>query len=424
MSKAELKEIEATFQNNLKSVLPEYQISAKNNVLNILFRSMASYIYQLIRKSNKYVDCLTEIDSVTGTQLDYRASFYSITRIQKTKATGVIIYLGNLGGVIPVGSYVLGGSYIVTSTSAIALQSFHGVVSVNLQQAIVTLPNTNILPNNIKILVDFSNIINQEVTISNCNETTFSFSFEGSIPSGDYPITFNTLIGIISISSVEEGENQNLEGNTQGELSNLFDNVLPNLYVSPQGITGGQDLESDVRLKKRWRIARAGYVAYFSPDHIKLQLLSSFPNMTRVFVLRATPATGKCTIYALFENRLSILPNQSEINEIKNYLSTLAPATISGDDMIVGGVILLPMDIQIINVTPNTIEMNLSARKAVGAFFLNEVEVGQSVTPEAIRTYLLPNTADINNNKLINIEIVATTNSAQGNELIVLGEIN
>lgn len=424
MSKAELKDIENTFLNNLKSVLPDFKISAKNNVLNILFRSMAGYIYQLKRKSDRNVETLTNIDNTSGTDLDYRASFWGVTRIEAQKAQGLVVYTGDVGAVIPTEAYVLGGDFIVTSSNAVQEQIYLANASIVNQVATITLNGIiNQLPNTIKI-----NIINpiiEEVTIFDANETTFKVTLLSPIADGTYTITFKVTIGTILVESIETGFNKNIQGNTQGELSNLFNNVNPILIVSPQGITGGIDLESDARLKQRWAIVRTGYIAQFSPDSIKFELLTNFSNLTRVFVLRATPSGGKCTIFPIYENRANILPTNSEINSIKLFLNTIVPATISVDnDVLVIPITLIPYNVSLANIVPNTPNMNVAVKNTLKAYFLTEVINGTSVNSLSIERYLLNNTVDVFNNKLQSITINSSQQSASLNELIVLGNVS
>lgn len=422
MSKQELQDEENIIFGNLQASFPEFKKNANNNFLNLLVKAIASRMYSLKRLANGFIENTTAIDS---TDLDYRASYYGLTRLQAKKSTGNIFLTGKIGAEIPVNSYFIDGNYTNLSTGKIALFEATGQVLINNNVGIVTSDNVNELPSGAIIEVKINQITYNEIKIYSSTETGFSFNFDNSSNlSGNLPISYKSNCCFLDVSSVVTGEATVLDGNIEFNINQIITGVDDVAYITPQGIAGGVNVESDTRFKMRWDLVRNGYIANFSEDFIKVFIYENFSQVTRVFIRKASPQIGSVEIYPLFETRVNVLPTAQEISNIKQIIMQVAPISIGEDNVFVNSAEKIPININYNNVIPNTITMNNAIIDSINLFFKSQNALGKDFSKEELFIYLLANTKDLNNDKLININLIAQNKTINATEIAVIGDIN
>ena len=422
MSKQELQDEESIIFNELQTNFPEFKKNAKNNFLNLFVKSIASRMYSLRRLANNYIGTLTNINDG---DLDYRASFYNITRLQAKKSKGNIFLTGDLNAEIPINSYFINGNYTNKSIGRIALFQSLGQVVINNNIGVVTSNNINELPSGAIIDVTIDSILYQNITIYSSTENGFTFEFENTNSLlGTYIISYTCNCCFLLIEAIIDGAITNLDGNIDFDINQIINGVNNIAYITPQGITGGEDIENDTRLKIRWDLARNGYIANFSEDYIKSYIYENFSQVTRVFIRKATPTVGNVEVYPLFENRINILPSNQERTNIKQLIMQIAPISIGNNNIYVNFAIKIPININYNNVIPNTITMNKAIADTIDLFFKSQNALGKDFAKNDLFIYLLANTKDINNDNLISIDLIATDTTIEENEIAVKGNIN
>lgn len=379
-------------------------------------------MYSLKRLANTYIDTLTSID---GGDLDYRASFYNITRIQAKKSSGNIFLTGELNAEIPVNSYFINGEYANNIIGRIALFEATGQVFINANIGVVSSTNINELLSGATIDITINSVLYPNIKIYSSTESGFTFTFENiNSLAGNMLLTYKCNCCFLFVSSLNEGENTNLDGNIEFNINQIVNGIDEIAYTTPQGITGGQDLESDTRLKMRWDLIRTGYIANFSEDFIKSYLYENFSKITRIFIKKAQPQAGSVEIYPLFENRDNILPTAQESIDIKQLIMQIAPISIGDSNVYINSATKIPININYNNVIPNTITMDKAIKDTIDLFFKSQNELGKDFAKNDLFIYLLANTKDINNDSLININLITTDTTINSNEIAIKGNIN
>ena len=337
MSKEELKTEENLLFNFIQSEFPEFKKTLKNNFLNLLVKSIASRIYSLKRVSDNYIQQLTNLDDG---DLDYRASFYRITRLPAKKSSGTLFFTGSIDAEISKNSYFIDGNYINFLDGKITKLQYNGSIVVSSGVGILTSSNINELPSGCKITIVVNSGTFVDVEIYDSNENGFKIDI--AIPDNSYSCNYSVDGCFLSVESVKEGLEFNLEGNLSFNINQILAGINNTAFITPQGLNGGDDIESDARLKIRWDLYRTGYISNFSEDFLKIYLLENFSAISRVFIQRATPTPGSTTIYPLFENRNNILPSVLEMQDIKNKLLEIAPVSVGKPNIIVSPVNKIP----------------------------------------------------------------------------------
>lgn len=419
MSKEELKNEENILFNNIQAEFPEFKKSLQNNFLNLLVKAIATRGYSLKRLADSFIKKTTNIDDG---DLDYRASFYNLTRLQAKKAYGTLYFTGLVGSQIPVNSYFIDGNYTNLESGLIANYQFNGIAIITDNIGVMTTNTINQLPSGAKINLIINNISYNNITIYDSNENGFKFNLE--LANSTYSANYNTDCLFLYVESVKEGFDFNKEGNLSFDINQIILGIDKTAYIIPQGINGGDDLESDERFKARWSLYRTGYIANFSEDFIKASLYELLPQLTRVFIQRATPIAGSVSIYPLFENRSNILPSFQEIEIIKNYLLNIAPVSIGIDNIVVNQIEKISININYNNFIPNNTNMNKAIIDSLNLFFKSQNGVGKDFSKNELYLYLLANCIDINNEKLQSINLIATDTTINDNQLAVLGNVN
>lgn len=421
MSKEELKTVENTFYNNIKKYIPDFQISATNNALVIFIKSCASLIYALVKKSDKYTSTLTAINDGN---LDYRSAFYGIKRREATKSQGIIVGTGTLGTVIPQGTFFIDGNYISLEDSVIESKEVIGSMNIDANKlGVWNIPN-----NYIPLGYELDIIINSQAyhgSVTKSESNSLEIQLETSPEAGsNYNASTTLEVALIRIESLVEGLNQNLEPNIEFDFNQIIDGLNKKLNVSPQGVLGGQDVESDVSMSKRWALQRAGYVTSTSYDGIQLHFLTNIPDATRVFPFRRT-ADEPAKIYTIYENRASILSTADDIIIQKNLYNEITNIGASVDvDVLFPDLELMPIDIAYDTIIPSTIEMQVAIKNTIDLFFRNENSVGKNFLKNDLLLYLLANCIDANNQSLQSINLIVEDKNITNSQLAVANYVN
>lgn len=419
MSREQLTEEENYLFNFIQTEFPGFKKNLKNNFLNYLVKSIASRIYSLKRVSDNYIKQLTNIDDG---DLDYRASFYNITRLQAKKSSGALVFTGLQGSEIPQNSYFIDGNYTNPSSGLITNLQYTGIITIINNVGSVVSTNLNELPSGTTITIKINNITYNDVVIFEATESGFKINI--NIPNNTFSCNYNINAVFIKVEAIKEGLDYNLDGNLNFNINQIIDGVNDTAYTTPQGITGGDDIESDERLKMRWSLYRTGYISNFSEDFIKIFLLENFSSITRIFVQRATPTAGNVSIFPLFENRENILPSFFEKEDIKNKLLEISPVSVGEPNILIKEAIKIPININFGSVIPNTGAMNNAILDSLKLYFKSQNGVGIDFSKNNLLLYLLANTIDKNNEKLISINLIATDTSIDNDSIAVLGDVN
>jgi uncharacterized phage protein gp47/JayE len=271
-----------------------------------------------------------------------------------------------------------------------------------------------------------------QVTI--VDSTTFTFELVAS--------TANTLIG--NINSVHASIF--IQGDTTGPETTVAPNGTLTyqgavLNVEPtaitiEGLLGGADAETDEQLRERMLLSRSTQEGVFTNDQIELAARLINGN-TRIFIqnpdsdslVDADPVLpGQVRVYVIRDNDpLGLVPSGAILQRTK--LSIIENGKLPGemwpDDLFVLVPTLLPVDITMSDVKPNTASMRSALKSQFNAYFTDEGTFGEDLDNDVLRGVAIQ-TQDLNAGSPIDSFIVGftwagVTESVSKDELPVLG---
>jgi len=383
-----LSEVINRSKSDIKANIEEYDPSIKNNFLTGL----------VIANSGRFKEFYGQLDLLklklllqtsSDDFLDSWGSIWRVVRQAGSQASGNIIVTGSNGISIPSGTNFLNGLgsiYSSTAISTIASSTRVANISVSGLVATATLTENHNLGSGVSININGASnpIISGDFDISVTGEKTFTFTLTSSISDGDYG-NANILLSyaVVSIESEEFTEDTNLSDGNSLTLENSINSVNDTAYTQYGGIVNGSSVENDEDYRNRVLFRTRNPIAFFSPSYIKNTLLET-SSITRVWVLKATPAAGYVTIYFVKDNdATSIIPTSQDLIDAKNTL--VIPASLPDQNVIVNAPSELVIDFNFNTITTQSVSMQESIKSNLTQFFKENLTLGSELpTPNTI----------------------------------------
>lgn len=186
-------------------------------------------------------------------------------------------------------------------------------------------------------------------------------------------ITATTTVTSVQVRATEPGVTGNVDPGATLTLTEATVGV-GTVTVSPTGIVGGAEVESDDSLRERILYNKRNPPAGGSPSEY-IEWARQKPGVTRVWVNRATPQPGSVTIYfAMDLTYANGIPGDADVASLLSLLEDFAPADA---DVIVRAPAILPVNITISNLVPDTHAIRDAVLAEVQAMFLRRAAPGQ-----------------------------------------------
>lgn len=210
-------------------------------------------------------------------------------------------------------------------------------------------------------------------------------------------ITVTCDCATINVISNGNGTVQNLDSGAILTLTTPISGVDTTAYVQSLGLIGGQDEESDADLLVRTLQSRANPVANFNPAAIEKEALK-IQGVTRVLVKRITPEIGQVTILFVRDNDDNIIPDGSEVAEVKAAIIAILPATSAESDVFVLAPTPVITNYIFTSISPDTPTMRTAITENINAFYEDEVTFETDITEDKYRSAIIdtidPETGD------------------------------
>lgn len=358
----------------------------------------------------------------TGEFLDLWASYENLERLSPRGSSGLIAYPADAGTLISQGEQFTSGGFTY-SVQADQIAALLGGAIATIERvgdiATATLDIDITFATGMSVLV--ANAIEPEyngtfiVTVINRNQFTYTVEGTPSTPATGSP-TWASEYASLSVLSDQTGAESELINGSQlippTSLSSTTGGEFA--FVGFAGVSGGGDLETDAQLLERILLSRSIVPGIFTNSQIRLAALSVAGN-TRVFIVNPElnvsapspapgdiPAPGQVAVYFLRDNDPTIIPDQNEIDITKDAIAEngALPSHTSIDDLLVFAPILVPVDVTISNLLPNTPTMQDAVRKQVEAYFEDVVDFQKDVRRDGI-SGAINNTQDLVTGELI-----------------------
>lgn len=252
-----------------------------------------------------------------------------------------------------------------------------------------------------------------------------------SLVSFNYTILTNPPLSVSGASLSWVGHYTSIESIATGALTNLASGALL-LPVTPiggvqaivqfDGIVGGTDTELDESLKLRVLQSRSNPVANFNPASIE-KLVLSVPGVTRVKVKRTynaelkTESVGDVTILFLRDNDDNPIPSGAAIQQIKDIIYPIVPATSSTDDVYILAPTPVIQNFVFSEITPDTPTMRDAIKNNLIAFFEDEVTLEATVTRDKYRSAIANTVDPANGDELISFDLTTPTSDIDVEDL-------
>lgn len=323
--------------------------------------------------------------------LDTWAAVWGIVRNPATRARGNAVATGTPGSVIPQSTQLRssdGNLYSVANDVTIQ--------PVTVQIDTMTSLGTTAT---VKLLNPASLYANQSVTIAGADQPEYNGTFEifpiaideftYTLPApaaspATGTITAEWTSAPIEIQSLEFGQDQNLVANTPITFVTPLAGVDSKAFVDFGAIGGGSDIETDEELRTRLLDRIQNPVTLFNVAAIVNQC-KRVSGVTDVWVQEITPAVGQVTVYFVRNNDANPIPEQSEVDTVKNELLKIKPAHVADQDVIVSAPVPAGATFIFTALTPDTPTMRQAIIDNLDALFRDEAEAGVALTEDDYR---------------------------------------
>jgi uncharacterized phage protein gp47/JayE len=368
------------------------------------------------------------------TNLREKGSEYGLTPTESKGASGNVVFTGTvIGTVIPSGTIFNDSNNNEYRTTA----------NISLSQTILDISSITRVDRTVTVVCTSDHNIanNVSVTIAGLNESEYnrttdifvidSNSFSYEIPPGPLPNTPGTGTGTVTFISAFTSCQSNGEGakfnKNLGEnliLSNPISGVSNNVEASFAGISGGSNQQDIENFREQVLDFVRNPQTPFNEARIIAQA-RTISGVTRVFVKSATPSNGQVTIFFLRDNDTSIIPNPTQVVQVKDAILLIKPATTSDASVIVNAPVAVQQDFIISGISPNTESMKQAIRNALREFFATSIQFETTVTRNAYVSSLfnLPDPQTGDRLTAYNITSPAGDISVGTGEIATLGNI-
>lgn len=417
---------------DVQSELPDSNPSLLNSLLNAIVISFSSRITDVYSDLSRL---LREKFTQTASNefLDEDGEIFGIERLQANKASGKMVIQGTPTTNIPAStqfSNPSGGLYTSTASATIGTT----VLSVNTlirigSVAQASFTSAHELATGISVTIAGANETeyNGTFTITVIDELTIEYTIVGTPSSpATGTITLTTDVAKVSIESDETGSEQNQVSGVKMTLSAPIVGVNNSGFVDFLGITGGRSIEEDDPYRERIIAERSGLEALFNVAQIE-EVVFLVDGVTRAKVKEITPSPGAITVlFVKDDNPGSIIPNASEIAQVKNAILEIKPAHTDNSDIVVLAPTPVTVDFNFTALSPNTPEIKAAINSNLAALFRESVDFEQDVTEDRYRG-VIATTIDPSSGDIVESFTLSTPSgdvTISSNELAVLGSIS
>ena len=353
--------------------------------------------------STEISQLLSQLFPLTATNefLEQWASIRAISRNGATSSAGSIVVTGVASTIVPISTnwQSLDNITYISSSDVTIENEVFAITSITRigQTATVTTAtvHTYATGQTVNIAGAVETQYNGSFVIIVNNSTEFQYTILGT-PST--PATGTLLsdsdMAIIPVNSQQLGSLTNAIMGQAVVISAAIGGVDGTAFVSQDNIQGGNDTETDDKLRIRFLNALANSPTGFSEKDV-INAVRLVPEASRVLVKRATPAAGQVTVLFMTDDSLTITPSAEQIAQAKSNIQDIADVTVDdiNADIIVTVPTLVNTNFVFSTIEPNTSTMKTAIINNLSAFFSDGVDIEKSVTEKEYESAIF-NTID------------------------------
>lgn len=378
-----IDEVAARERTDVKSELPQSNpFQLRDSFLNSIIIGTAGRAFDIYNQI-KALQNEMFMDTAEGTFLERWGEYKNITRNQASQSNGNATATGTPLTVIPADTLLQSTDGIQYSTiqdeTITIIPLSIASITLSAQTATVTTISDHHYGDGMIVTISGANEIeyNGSFVIIVTSLTTFTYTVTGSpsTPATGTIVSTATLADV-EVKSVTFGKNTNQLSGTQISFVNPIAGVDNNAIVQYEGLTGGEDIESDDELRKRILDRYANPVSNFNPAQIE-EKAKEVSGITTVFIEKITPDVGQVTIWPMKYNDDDVIPSAADAANVKTKILEILPAHVDPDDVFVNPPTGISVDFKFNSLDPNTISMQAAIKASLLEAFREKAVVGQ-----------------------------------------------
>lgn len=424
------KEVVDRVKTAVQNALPKLNPFLRNSLVSAIVTSIALRIYDIYYQLQNVIIKQFFPDTATDEYLERWGTYRSIIRDPAERSSGYASATGTVTTLIPSSTELQNTSGVTFETQSDATISnvLFNITSLTQSAGIATgvADTDHQLATGLEINIAGANEseYNGTFEVIVINTTTFTYSIDPSAPAtATGTITGNHDVATLDVRAVDPGANTNMLSGDSLTFTTPIANVDDTAIVQSTNLTGGTDTEADEDYRARILFAWQEPVANFNKAQIIVEAFK-ISGVTRVWVEEATPVAGQVTIYFVRDNDHNIIPSASDIQNVKDKILEIKPATINDTDVIVAAPTPVSIDFTFSSTSPSSASMHEAIINNLTQFFEDEINVSQDVLKIAYESAIY-NTIDESGVRLQNFILTTPTTdiTIANGELGVLGNV-
>ncbi len=378
-----IDEVAARERTDVKSQLPQSNpFQLRDSFLNALIIGTAGRAFDIYNQIQALQRQLF-INTAEGAFLEEWGDLGGITRNEASQSKGKVAVTGTVLTVIPAATLLQSNAGIQYSTiqdEAISSVSV-SVISITLsgQTATVTTVSDHHYGDGMTVTTSGANEVeyNGSFVIVVISLTKYTHTVVGSPATpATGTIVSTAVLADVEVKAVTFGKNTNQVKGTHISFVIPIAGADDNAIVQFEGLTGGEDIESDDDLRKRIIDHFAAPPSNFNPAQIE-QLAKEVPGITTVFIKIITPDVGQVTIWPMKYNDENVIPSAADVSNVKKNILKILPAHVDSDDVLVNAPNGIPVAFVFNNIVPNTASMKDAVTASLLEAFREKAIVGE-----------------------------------------------
>lgn len=417
-------QIIARMRADVAALLPGADPTLENSLLDAIVTSAGSRI------SDMYLDLSRQLNELfpqtaSGEFLDFFGEVFDATRLPATAASGNAVFNGTVSTLVPLATeFTSEDGVLYTSTAAVnVITSNQNITSLTRvgQTATAVFASGHGLSSGLTATIsgavetDYNGTF--VITVTAADELEYTITGTPTTPATGTPV-IDADIAIVPMTANDTGADGNRDsGSLISPTATIIGLTSPG-FADFAGLAGGADLEDDDSYRERIIIERSSIEALFNSAEIEEQALT-VDGVTRVFVQEITPAVGQVSIWFMRDDDATVIPDASEVTEVKNKILEIKPAHTDDADVIVAAPTPVTADFTFTALSPDTPELRDALTSNLTAFFREQVTFEETIEEAEYQSVIFTTIDPTSGQKVESF----TLTSPSGDIVVTTGEI-
>jgi len=401
-----IKDIVNKTETDFKAIVPEAAPTIRESWIGadiIAFSARLYDYYTNLEISQSYLFPNT----AKGSFLYIWGSYRGMQPYSATEASGNFVVNAISGTLVPNETIVQSLTNLQYSSTADSYAYTQTIIISSLTRvgniAYATTASNHLLASNITVTISGADQsdYNKTTVIAVTGANTFTYAVTGSPTTpATGTIICSAAIAIVPIEASDFGSDYNQSSGAQISFLNQISGVNSVGYVDYIGIEGGQDNETDSDFSIRLNYANANPVSQYNVSQVTIAA-KSISGVDRVWVQPITPIVGQATIYfTILENGETVIPDISQIAEVKDAILPLQPINNDENDLFVYAPTPIYVDFTFTALSPNTSTMFNAIVANLEQLFLETPQIAENLTEDTYRA-AIQQTIDPSNGQIV-----------------------